>query len=165
MLPEFEPGFLSLPSPRCFYFLKCSVAAAFLGGWVAQPPESLWTRTHKLTAVCCALAEGLEVWCMYCFSEYKGVWAWFDSLGYSSPSLEDILLSSACLDDEFSKSLTGFHLYASAVIHWNSLNVNFWSVNVSWLFILSNQSGFGRHLRNTWVVPPKKVLGRSAHWQ
>ena len=158
LLQSSEPTVLLFHGTQC----GCSIS-----GWAGGPvSESLWTRMHRLTSVCCAPAEGLGVVCVLVFRTQGCVslvlfpWVFLSVTGGHSSE------QHMCLDeDEFSKSRTGFHLYASAVIHWNSLNVNFWSLNVSWLFNLYNQRGFGRHLRNTWVVPPKKVLGQSAHWQ
>lgn len=86
--------------------MEFSVAAAFPGGWVAQPPESLSTRTHRLTAVCSALVEGLEVVCVLFFRIHGCVslvlfpWMYLSITGgHSSEQL-------MCLDeDRFSKSL------------------------------------------------------------
>lgn len=112
-----------------FHGMQCGCS---ISGWVGGPASRVSVNKDTQTAVCCALAEGLEVVCVLffriqgCVSLVLFPWMFLSITGGHSSELRMYLD-----EDEFSKSLTGFHLYASAVIHWNSLNANFWSLNIA----------------------------------
>ena len=105
------------------------------------------SRTDRAVS-CCALAEGLAVACVLllrtqgcelalqkslvcmCFVLFYLDLPLHHRVGVPLSSTSWIHLD----EDEFSKSLTC--PYASTVIRWDSLNINFWSVKFPCLFIL-----------------------------